>query len=74
MIEVDEMTLAYLQIHNDTMACDFSDFHAAVTKVLGRDVYTHEFVTKNTEIKAEIDEKFNKFCKRQRTERRESNE
>lgn len=70
MIEIDEMTLAYLQIHNDTMACDFSDFHAAVTKVLGREVYTHEFVTKNTEIKQEIDAKFHKFCKQYKTDSR----
>lgn len=46
MIEVDEMTLAYLQINNSTLACDFSDFHKAVEKVLGREVYTHQFGSK----------------------------
>lgn len=46
MIEIDEITLAYLQINNPTMACDFSDFHKAVEKVLGREVWTHQFGSK----------------------------
>jgi len=48
MIEIDEITLAYLQIHNETLACKFSDFHKAVEKVLGRPVYTSEFADRST--------------------------
>jgi len=44
---IDYITLAYLQINNSTLACDFSDFHKAVEKVLGRSVWTHQFASKD---------------------------
>lgn len=48
MIEIDEITLAYLQINNiEHMACDFPVFHKAVEKVLGREVWTHQFMRKS---------------------------
>lgn len=45
-IEIDTITLAYLQMHNTTLACNFSDLHKAVENVLGRGVFTHQFASK----------------------------
>lgn len=44
------------QLYENLLCMDFSDFHGAVEKVLGRSVYTHEFGSKGTEIlKAEFE-------------------
>lgn len=35
--------LAVLQLRQDRLCVDFSAFHAGMTELLGRPVYTHEF-------------------------------
>ena len=35
--------LAVFQMHTEYLCMPFSVFHEAITKALGRDVYTHEF-------------------------------
>ena len=39
----DDKTLATFQLLQDKLCVDFSRFHAAIEKTLGRPVYTHEF-------------------------------
>lgn len=39
----DDKTLATFQLLQDRLCVDFSRFHAAIEKTLGRPVYTHEF-------------------------------
>lgn len=68
MIEIDEITLAYLQINNPIIACNFPDFHKAVEFVLERPIWTHEFATQNEVIKKEINEKFDLWCKKKHLE------
>jgi|APSaa5957512535_1039671.scaffolds.fasta_scaffold00325_10 hypothetical protein len=48
---IEPITLAYLQINNESLACDFSDFHKAVEEVLDRKVMTHQFGSKYILIK-----------------------
>lgn len=46
------------QLYEDLLCMDFSDFHGAVEKVLGRPVWTHEFGSIGREIlKAEFEKK-----------------
>jgi hypothetical protein len=61
-LKIDYITLAYLQINNPIIACDFTDFHQAVEKVLGRPVWSHEFANTD-DIKKEINQKFELWCK-----------
>ncbi len=39
------------QLFQDCLCMDFSRFHEAITKVLDRDVYTHEFAFRDSLIK-----------------------
>lgn len=45
------------QLYEDRLCMDFSDFHAAVEKALGRPVYTHEFGLNRDGLKAEFEGK-----------------
>ena len=45
---------AEFQIMQDRLCMPFSVFHEAVTKTIGRDVYTHEFGLNREGIQAEI--------------------
>ena len=39
----DDETIVRFQLYQDRLCMDFSRFHEAVEKVLGRSVWTHEF-------------------------------
>ncbi len=62
MIEVDEITLAYLQINQPIMACNIADFHKAIEVVLEKPVWTHELIT--DEIREQVNQKFKEHCEK----------
>lgn len=42
----DYLTIAYYQTNEERLAVDFSKYHEAVEKVLGRSVWTHQFASR----------------------------
>lgn len=52
--------IAHFQLHTEELCMDFTDFHAAVEKTIGRPVFTHEFSTNIEEIVSMVDKEFAK--------------
>jgi len=49
--------LVGFQLFQDRLCIDFSYFHAKIEKVLGRPVFTHEFISKDSLIKEYLGDK-----------------
>jgi hypothetical protein len=55
--ELDVKERAAFQMYQDRLCMPFSEFHKAITEVLGRPVYTHEFGLNRDGLIAEMEGK-----------------